>query len=50
VLSIAFWITIILHALGFAFWALAFLHAVLAISDARADRRARRVIAANRRN
>jgi hypothetical protein len=50
VLSIALWITIILHALGFAFSALAFLHAVLAISDARADRRARRVIAANRRN
>jgi hypothetical protein len=50
VLSIAFWITIILHTLGLAFWALAFLHAVLAISDARADRRARRVIAANRRN
>jgi hypothetical protein len=50
VLSIAFWITIILHTLGFALWALAFLHAVLAISDARADRRARRVIASGRRD
>ena len=48
VLSIAFWITIILHSLGFALWALGFLHAVLAISDARAARRARRILAATR--
>ncbi len=48
VLSIAFWLTIILHSIGFALWALALLHAVLAISDARANRRARRVIAASR--
>jgi hypothetical protein len=48
VLSIAFWLTIILHTLGFALWALGFLHAVMAISDTRADRRARRVIAATR--
>jgi hypothetical protein len=48
ILSIVFWITIILHTLGFALWALAFLHAVFAISDARADRRARRVMAATR--
>jgi hypothetical protein len=50
VLSIAFWVTIILHTLGFALWALAFLHAVLAISDVRADRRARRVITAGRKD
>ena len=47
VLSIALWATIILHTLGFAFWALALLHAVLAINDSRANRRMRRMIAAN---
>ncbi len=46
VLSLAFWLTIIFHSVGFALWALAFLHAVLAIADSKADRRARRVIAA----
>ncbi len=46
VLSLAFWVTIIFHSVGFALWALAFLHAVLAIADSKADRRARRVIAA----
>jgi hypothetical protein len=50
VLSIAFWLTIILHSVGFILWALGLLHAVMAISDARADRRARRVIASNRRS
>jgi hypothetical protein len=46
VISIALWITIIFHSAAFLLWALAFIHAVLAIADRRADRRARRVIAA----
>lgn len=50
VLSIVCWITIILHHAGFVLWAIAVLHAVLAIRDAREDRRARRVIAASRRD
>ncbi len=47
-LSIVCWVTIIFFHAGFILWVLAFLHAVLAISDARADRRARRVMAARR--
>ncbi len=47
-LSLAFWITIIFHHIGFVLWALAFLHAVLAIHDAREDRRVRRIVAAQR--
>lgn len=48
VLSFAFWITIIFHHIGFVLWGLAFLHAVLAIHEAREDRRMRRMIAAAR--
>ena len=48
VLSIAFWITIVFHTIGFALWAIAVQHAVLAIHDTREERRARRVIAATR--
>ena len=48
VLSLAFWITMIFHHIGFVLWALAFLHAVLAIHDAREDRRVRRIVAAQR--
>ncbi len=44
-LSIVCWVTIIFFHAGFVIWAIAFLHAVLAISDARADRRARRMMA-----
>lgn len=49
VLSIVCWATIIFFHAGFVLWALALLHAVFAISDTRADRRARRVIEASRR-
>ena len=49
VLSIVCWVTIIFFHAGFVLWALALLHAVFAISDARADRRARRVMQASRR-
>ena len=44
VLSIACWVTIIFFHVGFGLWALAFIHAAMAISDAREDRRARRII------
>jgi uncharacterized membrane protein len=44
-LSIVFWITIIFHSIGFLLWGVGFLHAVLAIHDAREDRRMRRFIA-----
>jgi hypothetical protein len=50
ILSIVFWATIILHTIGFALWAIAFLHAVLAINDAKAGRRARRIVAEMRRS
>lgn len=50
ILSIAFWITIIFHHIGFVLWGLAFLHAVLTIHEAREDRRARRVMAEYNRN
>ena len=50
VLSIVCWITIILHHAGFVLWGIGVLHAVLAISDAREDRRARRIIAAAKRD
>jgi len=49
VLSIVCWVTIIFFHAGFVLWALALLHAVFAISDARADRRARRIMEASRR-
>jgi hypothetical protein len=47
-ISIVCWLTIILHSLGFMLWAIAVLHAVLAINNAREDRRARRIIEASR--
>lgn len=47
-ISIVCWLTIILHSLGFMLWAIGVLHAVLAINNAREDRRARRIIAASR--
>lgn len=43
VLSIALWASIIFFHAGFILWALALLHAVMAISDAREERRARRI-------
>jgi hypothetical protein len=49
ILSIAFWITIIFHQVGFILWLLGVIHAVLAIDSARADRRNRELIAATRR-
>jgi hypothetical protein len=48
ILSIVCWITIVLHSVGFVLWGVAFLHAVLSIDNARADRRARRIIRAER--
>jgi len=48
VLSIVFWLTIIFHHVGFILWLVAFVHAVMAIDNTRADRRARRIIASNR--
>jgi uncharacterized membrane protein len=44
ILSIVCWVTIIFFHAGFVLWGLAFLHAVMAISDAREDRRARRIM------
>jgi hypothetical protein len=49
ILSIACWITIILHQVGFLLWLAAFVHAVLAINNAREDRRARWIADAMRR-
>jgi hypothetical protein len=49
VLSIAFWLTIILHSVGFLLWGVAFIHAIVAIADIRAERRTRRLIASARR-
>ena len=48
ILSIVFWITIILHSAGFVLWAVAFIHAVLAINNDREERRARRIMSAMR--
>ncbi|HWA03279.1 MAG TPA: hypothetical protein VG819_07090 [Rhizomicrobium sp.] len=48
ILSLAFWITIILHHIGFLLWGIGVLHAVLAINNAREERRARRIIAATK--
>lgn len=50
ILSIVCWITIILHHAGFLLWAVGVLHAVLAINHAREEARARRIIAASRRD
>ena len=46
--SIVCWITILFAHAGFWLWAIAVLHAVISISDAREERRARRIIAASR--
>jgi hypothetical protein len=48
VLSIALWASIIFFHVGFLLWLLAFVHAAMAISDAREDRRARRIAEATR--
>jgi 1,4-dihydroxy-2-naphthoate octaprenyltransferase len=48
VLSIVCWATIIFFHVGSLLWLLAFVHAAMAISDAREDRRARRIIRAMR--
>lgn len=48
ILSIVCWVTIIFFHVGFVLWALAFIHAAMAISDAREDRRARRIASAMR--
>lgn len=50
VLSIAFWLTIIFHHVGFVLWLVAFVHAAMAIDNARAHRRNRQLIAAMRRD
>ncbi len=49
ILSIVFWVTIVLHHVGFVLWLLAFIHAVLAINNARENRRARWIADAMRR-
>ncbi len=41
ILSIVCWITIIFHSVGFVLWGVAFIHALVKIDHARADRRAR---------
>jgi hypothetical protein len=46
VLSIAFWLTIIFHTIGFFLWAVGLLHAVLTINHHNAEKRNRRLIAA----
>jgi hypothetical protein len=43
VISIVLMVTIIFAHIGFLLWLLAFAHAAMAISDAREDRRARRI-------
>lgn len=48
ILSIVCWATVFLAHAGFLLWAIAALHAVLAIDNAREERRARRIIAASR--
>jgi hypothetical protein len=48
ILSIACWATIIFFHVGFLLWLLAFVHAAMAISDVREDRRARRIMRAMR--
>jgi hypothetical protein len=49
VLSIVLWVTIIFHSAGFVLWAVAFIHALVGIDHARADRRARWIADASRR-
>jgi len=47
-ISIALWLTLLLAPVGFILWVICVSHAVLAISDAREERRARRIIQASR--
>ena len=49
VLSIVLWVTLLFWHAGLLLWALAVLHAVFAIHDTRADRRARQITASARR-
>jgi hypothetical protein len=48
VLALAFTLSIIFFHIGFLLWGLAFVHAAMAISDVREDRRARRIMRAMR--
>ena len=48
ILSIVCWATIVLFHAGFLLWGLGVIHAVFAIHDTREERRARRIIAAQR--
>lgn len=48
ILSIVCWATVIFLHAGFLLWGIGVAHAVFAIHDTRADRRARRIIAASR--
>ncbi len=48
VLSIVCWATIVLFHAGFVLWGIAVLHAILTINNSREDRRARRIIRAQR--
>ncbi len=50
ILSIVLWVTLLFWHAALLLWAVAFLHAVFAIHDTRADRRARRVMASMRRD
>lgn len=50
ILSIFFWITIILHSVGFVLWALGLIHAIASIDNARANRRNRALMAEMRQN
>jgi len=50
VLSIVLWVTIIFHHAAFILWLIGVVHAVMAIDNARADRRNRDLINAQRRN
>ena len=43
IVSIVLWATIVFFHAGFIVWLIAVAHALLAISDAREDRRARRI-------
>ncbi|HET7333548.1 MAG TPA: hypothetical protein VFI93_00415 [Rhizomicrobium sp.] len=50
ILSIAFWVTIIFHSVGFVLWALGLIHAIASIDNARANRRNRALMAEMRQN
>jgi len=48
VISIVLWVTILFAHAGFILWIVCVLHAMLAINNAREERRARRIIEATR--